>query len=78
MALADLANRYVDDRLRGWWRSRKVAMPICRRFLNGHQPVPRADDLPETGTAELTERAEAFLNTELTWDGIQHRCWAIK
>ncbi len=78
MALADLANRYVENRLRGWWRNRKDAMPTCRQLLDGHKPVPRADDLPEAGTAKLTERAEAFLNIELTWHGIHNRCWATK
>ncbi len=71
MALADLANRYVDEQAPWVWRSRKVAMPICRRFAQWASTVPRADDLPETGTAETDRARKAFLNTELTWDGIQ-------
>ncbi len=78
MALADLANRYVDEQARGWWRNRKDAMPTCRQFARWHKPVPRADDLPEAGTAETDQRAEAFLNTELTWHGIQQPLWATK
>ncbi len=53
-------------------------MLTCRRFAQWDQPVPRADDLPEAGTAETDRRAEAFLNTELTWDGIQQPLLATK
>ncbi len=65
MALADPLTAMSMNRLRGWWRSRKVAMPICicsmginlfRVLMTYLKPV-----LPK-----LTERAEAFLNTELT------------
>ncbi|XPE47504.1 hypothetical protein ACNKHO_13460 [Shigella flexneri] len=31
MALADVANRYVDEQARGWSRNRKAATPTCRR-----------------------------------------------
>lgn len=31
MALADVANRYVDEQAPlGWWRNRKAATPTCR------------------------------------------------
>ncbi len=78
MALADLANRMSTSRLRGWWQNRKAAMPTSGNLLNGHKPVPRADDLPEAVLPKLTERAEAFLNTELTWEVSSNRCWATK
>ncbi len=53
-------------------------MPPAGNLLDGHQPVPRADDLPEPVLPKLTERAEAFLNTELTCMVSSNRCWAIK
>ncbi len=52
MALADLANRYVDEQAPWVGRSRKVAMLTCRRFALWALTVPRTDDLPEAGTAE--------------------------
>ncbi len=71
MALADLANRYVDEQAPWVAQNRKVAMLTCRRFAQWASTVPRADDLPEAGTAETDRACRAFLNTELTWDGIQ-------
>ena len=50
----------------------KTGRPRCRpagNLLNGHKPVPRADDLPEAGTAE-TDRACRSLpqyGTDLGW-----------
>ncbi len=64
MALADWLTAMSMNRLRGWWRSRKVACRSAGDLLNGHQPVPRADDYLKPVLPKLTERAEAFLNTE--------------
>ncbi|SQB29047.1 methionyl-tRNA synthetase [Citrobacter koseri] len=52
MALADMANRYVDEQAP--WGCRETGRPRCRPagdLLDGHQPVPRADDVPEAGSA---------------------------
>lgn len=72
MALADLANRYVDEQA-PWVVAKQegrdadlqaicsMGINLFRVLMTYLKPV-----LPK-----LTERAEAFLNTELTWDGIQ-------
>ncbi len=70
--LADLANRYVDEQA-PWVVAKQegrdadlqaicsMGINLFRVLMTYLKPV-----LPK-----LTERAEAFLNTELTWDGIQ-------
>ncbi|MGU0042400.1 hypothetical protein ACVXHA_00270 [Escherichia coli] len=63
-----LANRYVDEQAP--WVVAKTGRPRCRpagNLLNGHKPVPRANDYLKPVLPKLTERAEAFLKTELTW-----------
>ncbi|OTA16415.1 methionyl-tRNA synthetase [Xenorhabdus vietnamensis] len=72
MALADLANRYVDEQA-PWVVAKQegrdadlqaicsMGINLFRVLMTYLKPV-----LPD-----LTVRAEAFLNTELTWDGIQ-------
>ncbi|VFS17569.1 methionyl-tRNA synthetase [Escherichia coli] len=70
MALADLANRYVDEQA-PWVVAKQEGrdadlQAICSMGIN---PVPRADDLPETGTAE-TDRARRSIpqyRTDLGW-----------
>ncbi|MCG3460376.1 methionine--tRNA ligase [Xenorhabdus bovienii] len=72
MALADLANRYVDEQA-PWVVAKQegrdadlqaicsMGINLFRVLMTYLKPV-----LPS-----LTDRTEAFLNTELTWDGIQ-------
>ncbi|MDE9464237.1 methionine--tRNA ligase [Xenorhabdus bovienii] len=72
MALADLANRYVDEQA-PWVVVKQegrdadlqaicsMGINLFRVLMTYLKPV-----LPS-----LTDRTEAFLNTELTWDGIQ-------
>ncbi|MDC9604650.1 methionine--tRNA ligase [Xenorhabdus griffiniae] len=72
MALADLANRYVDEQA-PWVVAKQegrdadlqaicsMGINLFRVLMTYLKPV-----LPS-----LAARAEAFLNTELTWDGIQ-------
>ena len=72
MALADLANRYVDEQA-PWVVAKQegrdadlqaicsMGINLFRVLMTYLKPV-----LPQ-----LSERAEAFLNTELTWDAIQ-------
>ncbi|MBE8597665.1 methionine--tRNA ligase [Xenorhabdus sp. BG5] len=72
MALADLANRYVDEQA-PWVVAKQegrdadlqaicsMGINLFRVLMTYLKPV-----LPA-----LAARAEAFLNTELTWDGIQ-------
>ena len=72
MALADLANRYVDEQA-PWVIAKEegrdaelqavcsLGINLFRVLMTYLKPV-----LPS-----LTERTEAFLNTELTWDSIQ-------
>ncbi|KLU16808.1 MULTISPECIES: methionine--tRNA ligase [Xenorhabdus] len=72
MALADLANRYVDEQA-PWIVAKQegrdadlqaicsMGINLFRVLMTYLKPV-----LPALAT-----RAEAFLNTELTWDGIQ-------
>ncbi|EHR8951074.1 methionine--tRNA ligase [Escherichia coli] len=79
MALADLANRYVDEQA-PWVVAKQegrdadlqaicsMGINLFRVLMTYLKPV-----LPK-----LTERAEAFLNTELTWDGIQQPLLAHK
>ncbi|WP_315707977.1 methionine--tRNA ligase [Brenneria uluponensis] len=71
MALADMANRYVDEQA-PWVVAKQegrdadlqaicsMGINLFRVLMTYLKPV-----LPK-----LTERAEAFLNTELTWDAI--------
>ncbi len=52
----------------------ETGRPRCRpagHLLHGHQPVPRADDLPEAGSA-IAERArpKRSCKAELSWDAI--------
>ncbi|MDE9552943.1 methionine--tRNA ligase [Xenorhabdus bovienii] len=72
MSLADLANRYVDEQA-PWVVAKQegrdadlqaicsMGINLFRVLMTYLKPV-----LPS-----LTDRTEAFLNTELTWDGIQ-------
>ncbi|CDH24866.1 methionine--tRNA ligase [Xenorhabdus bovienii] len=72
MALADLANRYVDEQA-PWVVAKQegrdadlqaicsMGINLFRVLMTYLKPV-----LPS-----LTDRTEAFLNTELTWDGIR-------
>lgn len=71
MALADKANRYVDDKA-PWVLAKQegkdqelqdvcsVSLNLFRVLITYLKPV-----MPK-----LTERAEAFLNTDLTWDAL--------
>lgn len=79
MALADLANRYVDEQA-PWVVAKQegrdadlqaicsMGINLFRVLMTYLKPV-----LPK-----LTERAEAFLNTELTGMVSSNRCWTIK
>lgn len=79
MALADLANRYVDEQA-PWVVAKQegrdadlqaicsMGINLFRVLMTYLKPV-----LPK-----LTERAEAFLNTELTGMVSSNRCWATK
>ncbi len=53
MALADVANRYVDEQSAVVWLSTKrPRRGPAGHLLDGHQLVPRADDVSESGTAD--------------------------
>ncbi|SFN94620.1 methionine--tRNA ligase [Xenorhabdus japonica] len=72
MALADLANRYVDEQA-PWVVAKQEGLDadlqaICSMGINLFRVLMTYLKPVLPG---LTARAEAFLNTELTWDGIQ-------
>ncbi|MDC9596474.1 methionine--tRNA ligase [Xenorhabdus anantnagensis] len=72
MALADLANRYVDEQA-PWVVAKQEGrdadlQAICSMGINLFRVLMTYLKPVLPG---LTARAEAFLNTELTWDGIQ-------
>ncbi|MDC9589012.1 methionine--tRNA ligase [Xenorhabdus sp. XENO-10] len=72
MALADLANRYVDEQA-PWVVAKQEGrdadlQAICSMGINLFRILMTYLKPVLPG---LTARAEAFLNTELTWDGIQ-------
>ncbi|MDC9582406.1 methionine--tRNA ligase [Xenorhabdus sp. PR6a] len=72
MALADLANRYVDEQA-PWVVAKQEGrdadlQAICSMGINLFRVLMTYLKPVLPG---LTTRAEAFLNTELTWDGIQ-------
>ncbi|XMR49331.1 hypothetical protein ACLK2B_11250 [Escherichia coli] len=52
MALADKANRYVDEKA-PWVLAKQEGADaeLQAGLLRGHQPVPRADGLPQAGHA---------------------------
>ncbi len=53
--------------------------PAGHHLHHGPEYVPRADDWLKPVLPQLAARAEAFLNSELSWDAIQQpRCWRIK
>ncbi|PHM66058.1 methionyl-tRNA synthetase [Xenorhabdus stockiae] len=71
MALADLANRYVDEQA-PWVIAKQEGrdadlQAVCSMGINLFRVLMTYLKPILPG---LTERAEAFLNTELTWDGI--------
>ncbi|MBD1226501.1 methionine--tRNA ligase [Xenorhabdus griffiniae] len=72
MALADLANRYVDEQA-PWVVAKQEGrdadlQAICSMGINLFRVLMTYLKPVLPG---LAARAEAFLNTELTWDGIQ-------
>ncbi|WP_338882797.1 methionine--tRNA ligase [Xenorhabdus sp. TH1] len=72
MALADLANRYVDEQA-PWVVAKQEGrdadlQAICSMGINLFRVLMTYLKPVLPG---LSARAEAFLNTELTWDGIQ-------
>ncbi|MDX7997754.1 methionine--tRNA ligase [Xenorhabdus sp. Reich] len=72
MALADLANRYVDEQA-PWVVAKQEGrdadlQAICSMGINLFRVLMTYLKPVLPG---LSTRAEAFLNTELTWDGIQ-------
>ncbi|CEE94436.1 methionine tRNA synthetase [Xenorhabdus nematophila str. Anatoliense] len=72
MALADLANRYVDEQA-PWVVAKQEGrdadlQAICSMGINLFRVLMTYLKPVLPG---LSVRAEAFLNTELTWDGIQ-------
>ncbi|OCA53599.1 methionine--tRNA ligase [Photorhabdus namnaonensis] len=72
MALADLANRYVDEQA-PWVVAKEEGrdadlQAICSMGINLFRVLMT---FLKPVLPSLAERAEAFLNTELTWDGIE-------
>ncbi len=51
----------LTSKRRGWWLNKEGRDADLQVFARGHQPVPRADDVSETGTADaFCERVEAL------------------
>ncbi|ETS29413.1 methionine--tRNA ligase [Photorhabdus temperata] len=72
MALADLANRYVDEQA-PWVVAKEEGrdadlQAICSMGINLFRVLMT---FLKPVLPSLAERAEAFLNTELTWNGIE-------
>ncbi|MCT8344665.1 methionine--tRNA ligase [Photorhabdus kleinii] len=72
MALADLANRYVDEQA-PWVVAKEAGrdadlQAICSMGINLFRVLMT---FLKPVLPSLAERAEAFLNTELTWHGIE-------